>query len=783
MDKLYFRTIAKIVFLQTAIAGHGSDDFDAQWEILRTALEQIHHKNASALSFEQIYRASYKIVLKKQGDRLYDRVKEFEEQWFGGTVMPKIRGLITANLINITTGGMSGITANERRLTGEDFMRGLKNSFEDHNTTMNMTTDVLMYMDRVYCLDSRKASIFVTSMGLFRDHILRSRLGSNDSEVITFDILNSVIMDQIQMERDGDVINKHLIKSCVGILDSLYETYEENHEDKLYLTVFEPAYLDNSRVFYQSECAKLLRESDCSTWLRQSKKRLSEEENRCQTTVLALSTSKISKVVEQEMISSHLVDFLAMEGSGIKAMIDNDRYEDLGLLYELVARVDSTKAPLTHALNVRVIELGKQINKTIETTDFSAAGPVDDGEAVDGEEKAKVQKQSAAAKQTAAAVRWVDEVLLLKAKFDTMCEKCMNSDLILQTVLTKSFSDFINVFDRCSEYVSLFIDDNLKRGIKGKTEAEIEAVLDKATTLVRYIQDKDMFERYYKKHLARRLLQGRSESQDAEKTMISRMKMELGNSFTTKLEGMFRDMSLSEEVTAKYRAYISDLGDVGHKPVDLGVNVLTTNFWPMESMGGNSSKREDGTQISCNWPAEISSLQDSFRAFYLKEKNGRRLTWLSYLGTADVRCFFPKVAGKEGMLSKDRRYEVNTSTYGMIILLLFNDLADGETLSFDEIQQHTNIPASDLSRTLFTLAVLPKARVLVKHPTNKEHPKSGDTFSFNPNFLSKTIKIKAPVMGGGGSKVEADSERKDTTDRNDEHRGNVVDTVLVRIMK
>jgi cullin 3 len=766
------------------VSGHGDgSDFEQQWDILRSALREIHTKNASTLSFEQIYRASYKIVLKKQGDKLYSRVREFEEQWFGGVVMPKIRLLITQNLINITIGGVTGITANERRITGEEFLRGLKDAFEDHITTMNMTTDVLMYMDRVYCLDNRKASIFVTSMGLFRDHILKTPLASGSSEIVTYNILNSVVLDQIGMERDGDVINKHLIKSCIGILDSLYENDDENHEEKLYLTMFEPEFLKASQKFYQAECAILLRDSDCSTWLRQTKRRLSEEENRCQTTILPLSTTKIAKVVEAEMISFHLTEFLAMEGSGIKAMIDNDRYDDLTLLYELVARVDPAKEPLKIALQNRVNDLGQEINKMIETTDFSAAPVGEEAEGAETGEKSKAQKQSASAKQTAAAIRWVDEVLRLKEKFDVMSAKCMNSDLILQTALTKSFSDFINIFPRCSEYVSLFIDDNLKRGIKGKTEAEIEEVLEKATTLVRYIQDRDMFERYYKKHLARRLLHGKSESQDAEKTMISRMKLELGNSFTAKLEGMFRDMSLSEEFTAKYRTHINDLGDLDRKRVDLGINVLTSNFWPMESMGGSASRLEDGTQMSCNWPPEINMLQESFRSFYLKEKNGRRLTWLGYLGNADIRCMFPKVPGKEGMLGKDRRYELNVPTYGMVILMLFNDLAEGASLSFEEIQEITNIPASDLSRTLFTIAVLPKARVLIKNPADKNFPKAGDKFSFNSNFISKAIKIKAPAISGAINKLEGDDERKETEDRNDEHRGNVIDTVLVRIMK
>lgn len=47
--------------------------------MLKEALRDIHNKNCSRLSFEELYRAAYKIVLKKKGEILYDRVKTFEE--------------------------------------------------------------------------------------------------------------------------------------------------------------------------------------------------------------------------------------------------------------------------------------------------------------------------------------------------------------------------------------------------------------------------------------------------------------------------------------------------------------------------------------------------------------------------------------------------------------------------------------------------------------------------------------------------------------------------------
>ena len=74
-------------------------------------------------------------------------------------------------------------------------------------------------------------------------------------------------------------------------------------------------------------------------------------------------------------------------------------------------------------------------------------------------------------------------------------------------------------------------------------------------TLFQFIEDKDVFERYYKTHLAKRLLLGRSASDDAERSMISKLKTECGYQFTNKLEGMFNDIKLSAETMENFKKY------------------------------------------------------------------------------------------------------------------------------------------------------------------------------------------------------------------------------------
>ena len=58
---------------------------------------------------------------------------------------------------------------------------------------------------------------------------------------------------------------------------------------------------------------------------------------------------------------------------------------------------------------------------------------------------------------------------------------------------------------RSPEFVSLFIDDRLRKGLKGAaSDDDMDGVLDRAMTLFRFLQEKDVFEKYYKQHLAKR---------------------------------------------------------------------------------------------------------------------------------------------------------------------------------------------------------------------------------------------------------------------------------------
>ena len=84
----------------------------------------------------------------------------------------------------------------------------------------------------------------------------------------------------------------------------------------------------------------------------------------------------------------------------------------------------------------------------------------------------------------------------------------------------------------------------------------------------------------YKKDLAKRLLVGKSASVDSEKSMLSKLKAECGAGFTSKLEGMFKDMELSQDVNVAFKQHVDNMQNSAEYKIDLTVNVLSMAYWP-----------------------------------------------------------------------------------------------------------------------------------------------------------------------------------------------------------
>lgn len=114
----------------------------------------------------------------------------------------------------------------------------------------------------------------------------------------------------------------------------------------------------------------------------------------------------------------------------------------------------------------------------------------------------------------------------------------------------------------------------------------------------------------------------------------------------------------------------------------------------------------------------------------------------------------------------------------MIVLLLFNELAEDMCLTLEDIQTQTEIPEQDLKRTLQSLACA-KYKILTKEPKGRDI-NQGDKFYFNEGFTANLARIKIQTVA---NKVESEGERKQTQDKVDEERKHQIEAAVVRIMK
>ena len=132
--------------------------------------------------------------------------------------------------------------------------------------------------------------------------------------------------------------------------------------------------------------------------------------------------------------------------SGLNAMIDGNRIEDLNRMYKLFFNISSaTGGPQTlrKALRESVLSRGKAINEANDPTNVATAAAGSDDEK-DAKEKPKT---GVVAQVLNVALKWVQDTLDLKDKFDLILKQAFESDRLCETTITDVRSTAIHCID------------------------------------------------------------------------------------------------------------------------------------------------------------------------------------------------------------------------------------------------------------------------------------------------------------------------------------------------
>ncbi|XP_025945304.1 cullin-4B-like isoform X1 [Apteryx rowi] len=527
---------------------------DETWQKLKEAVEAIQNSTSIKYNLEELYQAVENLCSYKISANLYKQLRQICEDH------------IKAQIHQFREDSLDSVL----------FLKKIDKCWQDHCRQMIMIRSIFLFLDRTYVLqNSMLPSIWDMGLELFRTHIISDQKVQNKT-------IDGILL-LIERERNGEAIDRSLLRSLLSMLSDL----------QIYQDSFEHRFLEETNRLYAAEGQRLMQEREVPEYLHHVNKRLEEEADRI-ITYLDQSTQKpLIATVEKQLLGEHLTAILQ---KGLNHLLDENRIQDLSLLYQLFSRVrGGVQVLLQHW-----IEYIKAFGSTI----------------VINPEKDKTM---------------VQELLDFKDKVDHIIDVCFLKNEKFVNAMKEAFETFINKRpNKPAELIAKYVDSKLRAGNKEATDEELEKMLDKIMIIFRFIYGKDVFEAFYKKDLAKRLLVGKSASVDAEKSMLSKLKHECGAAFTSKLEGMFKDMELSKDIMIQFKQYMQNQNVPGN--IELTVNILTMGYWPTY------------VPMEVHLPPEMVKLQEIFKTFYLGKHSGRKLQWQSTLGHCVLKAEFKEVS-------------------------------------------------------------------------------------------------------------------------------------------
>uniref|UniRef100_A0AAY4EUV4 Cullin family profile domain-containing protein n=1 Tax=Denticeps clupeoides TaxID=299321 RepID=A0AAY4EUV4_9TELE len=608
------------------------------WLKLRDAVGAIQNSTSIKYNLEELYQAVENLCSYKVSPMLYKQLRQVCEEH------------VQAQIHQFREYPSS--------LDSLSFLKRMNRCWQDHCRQTIMIRSIFLFLDRTYVLqNSLLPSIWDTGLELFRTHIV------SDSAVQSRTV--DGILEQIERERNGETIDRSLLRSLLGMLADL----------QVYKDSFEQRFLVETNRLYAAEGQRLMQDRDVPEYLHHVSRRLDEENDRV-ISYLDQSTQKpLISTVEKQLLGEHMAAILQ---KGLSNLLDENRVTELTLLYQLFSKVKGGLPVLLQHWREYIKSFG--------------------GEIVGTPEKDKDM---------------VQDLLDFKDKMDNVAQRCFNRNETFINAMKEAFESFINKRpNKPAELIAKYVDSKLRAGNKEATEEELERILDKIMIIFRFIH-------------------------------------ECGAAFTSKLEGMFKDMELSKDIMIQFKQYMQNQSDPSN--IDLTVNILTMGYWPSY------------TPMDVHLPSEMVKLQEVFKTFYLGKHSGRKLQWQPTLGHAVLKAEF-----KEG------KKELQVSLFQTLVLLMFNE---GEEFTVEEIRSATGIEEGELRRTLQSLAC-GKARVLNKNPRGKD-VEDGDRFVFNGDFKHKLFRIKINQI----QMKETVEEQVSTTERVFQDRQYQIDAAVVRIMK
>eukprot|EP00471_Norrisiella_sphaerica_P012692 CAMPEP_0184496854 /NCGR_PEP_ID=MMETSP0113_2-20130426/35050_1 /TAXON_ID=91329 /ORGANISM="Norrisiella sphaerica, Strain BC52" /LENGTH=715 /DNA_ID=CAMNT_0026883685 /DNA_START=74 /DNA_END=2221 /DNA_ORIENTATION=+ len=557
------------------------------------------------------------------------------------------------------------------------YLEQWKTRYHNHGRIVFGLSKLFMYLDRFYT-PSTENVLALKKQGykLFEDHIFK-----NYSQYA-----RDAILSAINHERQNEEQDRELLKDCVSVFVDLGYNLGGQQKLRYYETQLQHDIVNDAGNFYR-RCAKTwLCEDSCSAYLKKCEAALDAEKDRVNSYLHKSTMDPLIEKCYTELLKIHQ-SALLNKTTGMYYLLEEKQNEDLKRVFDLYVKYPADLPPIGDMFRTQVQKEGKAIVK---------------------------RTNEAKSKQHDEKHVLVTSLITLHKHYDTVVKECFGNHQVFQKALKTAFESFINENDSVSKLLALYAHDVLKKGSKVNV-GNVEKTLDHVVFLYGYIRDKDVFDHDYQQLLQERLLKRKCSSEANERAMIAKLKSEAGYQWTNKLEGMFKDVGVSKNLTGLFRNFFNTEQECG---LVFNVNVCTHGFWP--STNYTSSKT----------PEALKVCTEQFEKFYHNRYAEREIQWRMDMGEAEVLVRFnPKT-----------EVRLSVSSYQMAFLLVFNKK---RVASFQEILDITGLKSdTTLQNHLLSLAH-PKLGVLLKKPNSKSLARD-HKFQLNANFRCRMRKITVP---------------------------------------
>jgi hypothetical protein len=526
----------------------------------------------------------------------------------------------------------------------------------------------------------------------------------------------------------GDVLVRDLVDNILKLGDALapgqkLKTYEE---------AFEKHYLLRLNEYFERESSAYIASNGITSFISKAVLRLNQEELRSSRFLHPTSKAKVTAALQQVLILNHKDAMM----SECEQMFINDRKPQLHALHSLLSRLDNGCDDMKRLMFDFIIQTSSHALRNLVEVSNSESSDSSTQSQRSSAAAGKRKKSDRGNAQNVSPAGYVDTMTQLHQKFSRLVSEAFSDDSAFVTTMDQAYKDAVNSNAMCDdptlapELLARQSDALLRKGAIPLSEADLDTKLAQLVSVFKYIGDKDIFQNFYSKLLAKRLINASSVSDDTERAMIASLKPICSAEFMSRLHRMFTDIQLSKDVSDKFKGFVDTLGarplgesiesgqlsssSPSSSPSQISTNNTSGGAGPQsdksttgeameithsESSADANSDNQPPQKAyrpsipldfsvfvlttgswplmeqtsSFNVPEVISEYLQCFSIFYNSLHIGRKLNWLYTMHRGEVKIGFAK-----------KKYDVGATAFQLGALLAF-DSDETSTLTLDQL--------------------------------------------------------------------------------------------------